>query len=434
VAASTFPFRTASALGALGALCLLYLGLAALPAARGSRLIPATAGGSPDWLLGPLRPLGVGAAAGALAGPVFFAGLLLALVTYVLVVARARAVPARAAAAAVVGLHALFLLAPPLLSQDVFSYLAYARLEVLHGIDPYAAGPLAAPGDPIFPFAGSKGVPSVYGPAFTLLSEPLAHLSVPAAFWVLKAVAALSSLVAVGLVWRAAERRGGDPVAAALLIGLNPALLVHVVAGAHNDALVMALTAGALSAFTAGRTSVSAALGAAAGAIKASAPIVIPFLVAGSRRAVPALGAAATVALIAAALGLTAFSTHALAWIATAWANQAHGSSLSLPSVIATLLALPFPGERAALLLAVRLVLGAGLAVLLTSLVMRTRRGTDAIAMAGWATIALLLTTAWLVPWYMAWLLPLAAVADDARLRVATALLSAWLLAIAIPF
>ena len=348
--------------------------------------------------------------------------------------ARARAVPTRAAVAAIVGLHALFMLAPPLLSQDAFSYLAYARLEVLHGIDPYAAGPLATPGDPVFPFAGSKGTPSVYGPVFTLLSEPLARLSVPAAFWVLKTVAALSSLVAVGLVWRAAERRGRDPVAATLLVGLNPALLVHVVGGAHNDAFILVLTAGALLAFSGGRTSASAGLAAAAAAIKASAAIAAPFLVAGSRRIGPALGAAATVALVAAALGLAAFGTPALAWIETAWANQTHGSSLSLPSVTATLLALPLPVERSDLLPPVRLALGMGLAVLVTWLLVRTRRGADAVAMAAWATIALLLATAWLVPWYIAWLLPLAAVAGDARLRAATVIMTAWVLAIAIPF
>jgi hypothetical protein len=35
---------------------------------------------------------------------------------------------------------------------------------------------------------------------------------------------------------------------------------------------------------------------------------------------------------------------------------------------------------------------------------------------AGWAAAALLLSTSWLVPWYVAWLLPLAALASDRRL------------------
>ena len=41
---------------ALAALCATYALLAALPASSGSKLVLATAGGSPDWLLGPLQP------------------------------------------------------------------------------------------------------------------------------------------------------------------------------------------------------------------------------------------------------------------------------------------------------------------------------------------------------------------------------------------
>ena len=53
--------------------------------------------------------------------------------------------------------------------------------------------------------------------------------------------------------------------------------------------------------------------------------------------------------------------------------------------------------------------------------------------MAGWATFALLIASAWLVPWYALWLLPLAALAADRRLELATAGLCAWMLVIAVP-
>ena len=48
-------------------------------------------------------------------------------------------------------------------------------------------------------------------------------------------------------------------------------------------------------------------------------------------------------------------------------------------------------------------------------------------------TLAVLLSSAWLVPWYLLWLLPLAAVAWDRRLLAASVVLSAWTLAIAVP-
>jgi len=67
-------------------------------------------------------------------------------------------------------------------------------------------------------------------------------------------------------------------------------------------------------------------------------------------------------------------------------------------------------------------------------LLIRTWLGTiGPVAAAGWATLALLVCTAWLVPWYIVWLLPLAALSGDRRLMIATTLLSAWMLPITIP-
>jgi hypothetical protein len=63
----------------------------------------------------------------------------------------------------------------------------------------------------------------------------------------------------------------------------------------------------------------------------------------------------------------------------------------------------------------------------------RTWRGADPIRMAAWATVAILVATAWLVPWYLLWLLPLAALAADRRLTLAAVALSGWVLAIGVP-
>ena len=56
-----------------------------------------------------------------------------------------------------------FALAPPLLSHDVYSYVDYARLGVLHGIDPYVRGPAAAPADPAFPTSPGPTRPAPTG-------------------------------------------------------------------------------------------------------------------------------------------------------------------------------------------------------------------------------------------------------------------------------
>lgn len=414
-------------------LILLYLALAALPAARGSEIVLATAGGSPDWLLGPLRFAGLDGADGELAGPLFYAGLWIALILYVGVLLRARDVGPGATVAVIAGLHAVFALAPPLLSQDVFSYIAYARIGVEHGLNPYDTAPLSIFGDPVFGFAGSKSASSVYGPLFTLGTYPLVPLGVPAGLWTLKGLMAAASLGVVALVWLTARRLDRDPVLPALAVGLNPLVLVHVVGGAHNEALMMLLTMLGVFAFVAGRESAGAAMATLAAGIKASAGLVVPFLVAAARRPAGALLAAALAAGTIVAAGLLAFGPEALDALGIIGSNQERTSSFSFPNKLAELLALVFSGEASDYRGAVRAVLAGAFAGTAGWLLLATWRGADPIAMAGWTTLALLVASAWLVPWYALWLLPLAALSGDRRLLAATIALCAWMLPIAIP-
>jgi hypothetical protein len=416
----TLPGRVA-----LAALCVIYALLAALPAAPGSKLVLATAGGSPDWLLGPLRPFGASGASGSSAGPLFYAGLWVALVLYAVVLVRAADIPRRAAIWTIVGLHVLFLLGPPLLSQDVFSYIAYARLGIEHGLSPYTHSPIDIPGDAVFGFAGSKGAVSVYGPAFTLLTYPLAPLGVPGAYWLLKVVAAAASLGVVALVWRTAELLRRDPVWPALFVGLSPLVLVHVVSAAHNEALVVLLTMAGVYAFARGRPSAAGFWSTFAAGFKASAGLVVPYLVAGARpRARGALAGIGVAALALLALGLIGFGTGVFDSLGLLSQNQGRSSRLSLPYKVSELV-----GHRDL----VRAAFGVAFVAVAGWTLWRTWRGENAIRMAGWATLAILLASAWLVPWYLLWLLPLAALAADRRLTFATVILSGWVLAIGVP-
>ena len=156
----------------------------------------------------------------------------------------APAIGRRTLLAAAVVLIVAFALSPPLLSQDVFSYIAYARLGVVHGLNPYTHAPIDAVADPSFPHVGWTESASSYGPLFTLATYPLAQLSVPAAMWTLKAVAAASVLALGLLAARLAPARGIDPRRCFAIVALNPLVLVHVVGGAHNDATVMLVGAG----------------------------------------------------------------------------------------------------------------------------------------------------------------------------------------------
>jgi alpha-1,6-mannosyltransferase len=420
-------------------LVAIYAALAAGFAVPGSRVVLATAGGSPSWLLGPLRPLGWGGADSDLAGPLFYAGLWGAMLAYVAVVAGARAIGPRLAIASIVGLHALFLLAPPLLSQDVFSYVSYARLEVIHSLDPYTTSPDAVPLDAAFPFAGSKGAESVYGPLFTIVTLPLAKLSVSGAFWVLKAVAALASLGVVALTWACARRLGRDPVAPALVVGLNPLVLVHVVGGAHNDALVVLLWMGAALALLAapGRDPLAGGLVAVSAAVKASAALVAPFMLIGARRRVAFVAGGLAGAAVALAAASVVFGSSAIEAFGLLGQNQDRTTRWSVPQRIADGAAGLTGGSAGSIVDPVRAVLAlallAALVLLLRLAWLRRDEPGAWIAPAGWATLGLLVASAWLVPWYAIWLMPLAALGADRRLLWASFALCAYMLVIAVP-
>ena len=78
------------------------------------------------------------------------------------------------------------------------------------------------------------------------------------------------------------------------------------------------------------------------------------------------------------------------------------------------------------LTLGIRLVADAAFLAIVVVGLRRAWRGGDWMAAAGWATFALVVTSAWLLPWYAVWLLPLAAMAGDTRLRAAALALTAY--------
>ncbi|WMX45310.1 polyprenol phosphomannose-dependent alpha 1,6 mannosyltransferase MptB [Streptomyces roseicoloratus] len=152
------------------------------------------------------------------------------------------------------------LLAPPLYSADVYSYIAQGAM-VLEGHDVYGAGPaVLAPGELGHDAAASVGghwtdTPAPYGPVFLLLAQAVVAVTggavVPAVLG-MRLVALLAlALIAWAVRGLAPEgRRDG----ALWLAALNPLVIVHVVGGMHNDGLMAGLLlAGVLLAGRRGR-------------------------------------------------------------------------------------------------------------------------------------------------------------------------------------
>lgn len=139
------------------------------------------------------------------------------------------------------------LIAPPMYSRDVYSYLAQSEIAV-KGLDPYRVGP--APGlglDHVFTLSVPnmwRETPAPYGPLFLWIGEGISRITgenIVAAVLCHRLVV----LLGVGLiVWatpRLARRCGVAEVSALWLGAANPLLIMHLVAGIHNEALMLGL-------------------------------------------------------------------------------------------------------------------------------------------------------------------------------------------------
>jgi glycosyl transferase family 87 len=335
----------------------------------------------------------------------------------------------------------LFAWLPPLLSHDVYSYVDYARLAVRHGLDPYVHAPQSAPADPAFPHVAWTETTSAYGPLFTLATYPLAWLPVEAAAYVLKAASAGAVLATAYLVARLAPARGVDPTRAAAFVALNPLVLVHVVGGPHNDGLaVLLMTLGIAGASTMHETSAGAAF-VAAGATKASAAIALPFALLATFNRPPTglkaiyisalspvgrflVGVGGAVVVVGGA-GWVGFGWDWLHGVALAGENQGRTSHMSVPVTAARLTGLDPEWVRTAFLVLY--------AALIAYLLAWTYRGGDWLRATAWATTGLLLATSWLLPWYLLWPLPAAALSRDRPLQLLVLGLTAYQLGARIP-
>lgn len=407
--------------GQIGVAGLMVTGIVlSLSAAQTPRLLPDSVRPVPGWLAGVFGHIGINLHLG---GMIVVLGLMF--LSYVVAMRSAEHLSARAVLIGVAGLHAVMLLGPPLLSTDIFSYIAYGRIGAIYGANPYLHGPSAIPLDYVYPFVGWQWVttPTTYGPLFTAISYAFAHVGIAANVVAYKAIAAVSSLVIVVVVWKAARLRGVNPVKAVALVGLNPVIVVFGVGGGHNDLLMLAILVTAVYVLLLGRERTSGALIVAATAVKLTAGVLLPFALAesgghrdGPRRRQAVLTGFGITAALAAVFSFALFGTGTLHLLQNIQDAQDQGGPHSLSGLVLAGLGLGrFTG-------AVNLVLDACFFVWLVWLVRRVWRGElDWIRGAGWATVGLLVTAGLLQPWYVAWLVPLAALSRDRRL-LATAI------------
>jgi hypothetical protein len=327
---------------------------------------------------------------------------------------------------AVVLANVAFTLGPTLVSTDVFGYVAYAREAAAHGLNPYVSAPASIPHDQILQFVYWKGQPSPYGPLFTILSLPLGVTSLALALWSYKAVAGAASIAIALLAAAIARDRGLNPARAAVFVGINPVLLFYAVSGAHNDLLAALLMTLAILLVMHGREAAGGAAAVAALAIKVTLGLALPFVVVGARRRGAALRGIAIAFVAVGVPTLLLFGPHVLHQVHRIASEHLFDTVFSGPDRLAGAL-----GTHIGT--AIRLTCDAAAAALALAMIIWASRGGDWIAAAGWALLALTASIASLAPWYLVWVLPLAAASGSRSLRVAAVLATLYLIAVHLP-
>jgi hypothetical protein len=404
--------RPAVGLAALGGLLVGCLVVVVFATAGPTVLVPTSSYAFPSWVAGPLDHLLGHLVSSSLALSYGFSALVLLMtVAYVVALASVRLLSMRTIVIVVVALHVVLLLSPPLQLTDLFNYLGYARLGALHHLNPYTHVIGATQHDPIYGLTSWRDLRSPYGPAFTLLSYPVGLLPLPVGYWVLKTATMLASLGFIALVWRCARQLGHDPRFAVLFVAANPIFLIYELGGFHNDVFMLLPAMASISLLLDGRDRWSGATLMLAVAVKFTMVLLLPFLLLAARPP-----RRRTRFLTGAALGAVPLAAASVAAFGFALPNLSDQSttltSFSVPNLLGLMLGLG--GGSPDLLRVVNVALVVVVATLVGA-VARGRR--DWLTASGWATLALLASLAWVMPWYIVWLLPLAALGASLRLR-----------------
>ena len=145
------------------------------------------------------------------------------------------------------------LIVAPLFSHDAYSYVGQGEQMSRH-INPYVYGPqvLGVGGNPYASFVDRlwENTTSPYGPVFLWLAGGIVSVvnhNELAALVGFRILALFGVVLLAVFIPRLARSYGRDAASAFALIALNPIVLLHLVAGEHNDALMMGLLVAGLA-------------------------------------------------------------------------------------------------------------------------------------------------------------------------------------------
>jgi hypothetical protein len=329
------------------------------------------------------------------------------------------------------------LVAPPVFSDDIYSYAAQGEM-VSHHISPYLYGPGVLGATPFSSLAQGVWIntPSPYGPLASGLDGRIVQLAdhrVLLSLVLLRLVAIVGVVLMAVFVPSLARSYGKDPALAFSLGVLNPLVLFFLIGSGHNDALMIGLLVAGLSIARRGHPAWGMVICALAGAIK------IPGLVGAFAIAWTCTGAPGSpwrrAVMFAEAIVISATTFEVLSaffgvgwgWVRTIGASDTVTNWITPADVAAKLvrvLSAVLHVDVTSDFLTVEHVVGPLVAAVVCVWALRHLPSIGLPRAMGLSLLAVVLLGPIVQPWYLLWGIAVLAITAGARTSAAVALLS----------
>lgn len=143
----------------------------------------------------------------------------------------------------IIGTTVILVWAYPALSNDIFNYIATAKVTFLYRENPYIIMPIDIPNDPSFAFLHAANKVALYGPVWIVLTA-IPHVlgmgNLLASIFTFKIFVISWYVLLCYLIWNAS----GKKTFALAFFALNPLVTLSTLVDGHNDVVMMALALG----------------------------------------------------------------------------------------------------------------------------------------------------------------------------------------------
>lgn len=144
----------------------------------------------------------------------------------------------------IAGTVAILVWAYPALSNDIFNYIATAKVTFFYRENPYIIMPIDIPNEPMLSFLHAANKVALYGPAWIAMTAIPHYLGVSnllVTLFTFKIFIVLWYLLLCYLIWNASGKKAWSLA----FFALNPLVVLSTLVDGHNDVVMMGLALGA---------------------------------------------------------------------------------------------------------------------------------------------------------------------------------------------